>query len=296
MTEMFITDVIVGERARKDYGDLTDLIESIREHGVLSPIAVMPDHRLLCGGRRVEACRQVGLETIPFVVAKTQDDAVSMLRAERDENTCRKDMTVSERVALAQQIEELEQGPATERQAAGGGARWLGSAEPNQGPKAMPGEREPRSADVAAGAVGMSRVTYQRAKYVMDTAQDATVEPAAREAAQKAVADMDAGTETVTGAQRRVNRAFGDRPDDSLSRKPDKRPPAPPKYGGNRRKHAHQLEALATALSGAASAFEGVAVLDASVTKEEATRLTDDLSKQIRALNRINTLLKERTK
>jgi hypothetical protein len=65
-------------------------------------------------------------------------------------------MTVSERVALAQKIEELEQGPAAERMASTlrqGKEVPLGSADPS-GPKAMPGERIPRSADVtAAGAV-----------------------------------------------------------------------------------------------------------------------------------------------
>lgn len=62
-------------------------------------------------------------------------------------------MTVSERVALAQQIEELEKPKATERQGARTDLPTLGSGEPNV-PRAMPGERGPRSADVAAaGAV-----------------------------------------------------------------------------------------------------------------------------------------------
>ncbi len=70
-------------------------------------------------------------ETVPTVVAKTQDDA------------------------LGPQIEELERPKAAERMEAG---VTLGSAEPRV-PKAMSGEQGPRSADLAAGAVGMSRVT-----------------------------------------------------------------------------------------------------------------------------------------
>lgn len=73
------------------------------------------------------------------------------------------------------------------------------------------------------------------------------------------------------------------------------RPPAPPKYGV-RRKHLQVLEALATSLAGIAIAVDEVTQLDSSVTAEEATRLTGDLSASIRSLNRLNNLLKERTK
>jgi len=40
----------------------------------------------------------------------------------------------------------------------------------------------------------------------------------------------------------------------------------------------------------------GITELDASVTEEKAIALSDDLSKAIQALRRINNLLKERTK
>lgn len=71
--------------------------------------------------------------------------------------------------------------------------------------------------------------------------------------------------------------------------------PQPPRMGGNRRKHRQQIEALITSVSGALIAFEGVEVLDDSVTAEEAGALIADLSKQIQAITRINRLLKERT-
>lgn len=136
-----IADVIVGERARKDYGDLASLIESIREHGVLQPIGVLAGNRLLFGGRRLEACRQLGWESIPYTRPRTRDDALALLTAERDENTCRKDMTPEEQVDLGLRIEEIEGPRAQERQAEGQRAgaaatnemRWgvaSGSAEP----------------------------------------------------------------------------------------------------------------------------------------------------------------------
>src|SRR5690606_10616162 len=73
------------------------------------------------------------------------------------------------------------------------------------------------------------------------------------------------------------------------------RPPAPPKFGGNRRKHAEQLDALIVQLAGATAAFEGVTELDKSVTTEEAARLADGLSEAMKTLRQIHNLIKERT-
>ncbi len=66
-------------------------------------------------------------------------------------------MTVSEKVGLGQQIEALQRPAAAERQAEGGGARWLSSRDLKQ-------SRAPQTLEIAAEAVGMARVTYQRAK------------------------------------------------------------------------------------------------------------------------------------
>lgn len=64
----------------------------------------------------------------------------------------------------------------------------------------------------------------------------------------------------------------------------------------SRSKHADVIERLTTSLDGLAMAAREITALDESVTKQEAIRLTDDLSKQIEALNKLNRLLKERTK
>jgi len=53
--------------------ELEELAASIREHGVLQPLVVTPasdgdGYLLIAGGRRLEAARMVGLETVPVVV------------------------------------------------------------------------------------------------------------------------------------------------------------------------------------------------------------------------------------
>jgi ParB-like chromosome segregation protein Spo0J len=51
--------VIVGNRYRKDFGDLTTLAETIDEHGLLQPIGITEDNVLIFGERRLRAVRDV---------------------------------------------------------------------------------------------------------------------------------------------------------------------------------------------------------------------------------------------
>ncbi|HET7386828.1 MAG TPA: ParB/RepB/Spo0J family partition protein [Nocardioidaceae bacterium] len=298
-----IDDVIVGVRARKDYGDLGDLIDSIRGVGLLQPIGVLPGNRLLFGGRRLEACRRLGWEAIPYVVPQTQDDALTLLKAERDENTCRKEMTASEKVWLAKQIEELERPKARERRTEGarlGGQIRQGSAF---GPPVPEAGDQPyrRSSEVAAEAVGMSRKTYERAALVVATADAPDVPDEVRAVAQEAKAGMDAGTLSIKAAQHAVNAALG-RSAESVA--PPDRPSEPasePQQRTGRPSARHVIRVtglrnIVTRLSGYAEAITRDSTLDPALTSEEAARLTDDLSKSIAALQRLNRLVKERTR
>jgi hypothetical protein len=190
-----IEDVIVGERARKDYGDLTDLIESIRQHGLLQPIGVLPGNRLLFGGRRLEACKQLGWESIPYTRPRTQDHALALLKAERDENTCRKDMTLSELVELGRRIEEMERPAAQARMAAGAHrareVRWHGD-DGLRADDRSPSDRAANETRHRVGdTLGVSGATFERAKHILDLANDPNVPEEVREVARGAAAEMD---------------------------------------------------------------------------------------------------------
>lgn len=56
--------VSVKVRLRSHDGDLYPLEESIRKLGLLQPIIVDRNNVLIEGGRRLQACRNVGLETV----------------------------------------------------------------------------------------------------------------------------------------------------------------------------------------------------------------------------------------
>lgn len=79
---------------REEATGLSDLAESIREHGVLQPIRVVAAgdrYRLVYGQRRVLASRLAGRETIPATVA-TGTDAQSELAQAIVENIQREDL------------------------------------------------------------------------------------------------------------------------------------------------------------------------------------------------------------
>ncbi len=71
--------------------------------GLIHPIAITPEHRL-AGERRLAAARELGWDVIPVTVIHSLGDYASVLEAERDENTCRKNFTPSEAVAVADAI------------------------------------------------------------------------------------------------------------------------------------------------------------------------------------------------
>ena len=56
---------------RRDNGAVNDLVDSIRQHGLLQPLIVRPDGstlELVCGQRRLTACKILRWKTIPCIV------------------------------------------------------------------------------------------------------------------------------------------------------------------------------------------------------------------------------------
>jgi N6-adenosine-specific RNA methylase IME4 len=191
-----ISNIVILQRARKNAGDITALERSIQELGLLHPVVVTPDFALIAGYRRILAAKELGWTNIDVRVVESLTDAASELKAERDENTCRKDFCPSEAVALGERLEALERPKAKERQAAAGPKEGKGKKKIGSGklPQAVG-----RTRDVVGAAVGMSGKTYQQAKAVIQAAAE---NPALLPIVEK----MDA-TGSVAGAVRAVKRA-----------------------------------------------------------------------------------------
>lgn len=65
---MNIADIKVGKRIRKDMGDIEGLAADIAEIGLLHPIIVSPEGKLLAGERRLRAAEKLGWKTIDVIV------------------------------------------------------------------------------------------------------------------------------------------------------------------------------------------------------------------------------------
>ncbi|HVQ96112.1 MAG TPA: ParB/RepB/Spo0J family partition protein [Mycobacteriales bacterium] len=103
---------------RRDVGDVTELAESIRVHGLLQPVVVAPaadaDGRwvLIAGHRRAKAARWAGLVEVPAVVRPDLDTPGRQLEAMLVENGRRVDLTAIEEAEGYRQLKLFGYRPA----------------------------------------------------------------------------------------------------------------------------------------------------------------------------------------
>jgi ParB family chromosome partitioning protein len=94
-------------RLSYDEESLTELADSIREHGVLQPILVRPSgskYELIAGERRWRASGMVGRETIPAIVVEF--DEQTALEVSIIENLQREDVSPLEEAAMFRKMTE----------------------------------------------------------------------------------------------------------------------------------------------------------------------------------------------
>jgi ParB-like chromosome segregation protein Spo0J len=92
-----INDIIVGERMRGELTDIPELADSIERLGLIQAIVVQRDNFLLiCGARRLAACKRLGHD---HIMAQYYDEVDEYTRhaIEYEENTKRKDFSPQER-------------------------------------------------------------------------------------------------------------------------------------------------------------------------------------------------------
>ena len=107
--------VIKDDRIRKDFGDIQELADDIKENGLIQPPVVNKDYELLAGERRLRACESLGWKQIEVRMMDTRD-AEHELNVEISENDVRKGFTKSERVDYMKRLLRIEQAKAKERQ------------------------------------------------------------------------------------------------------------------------------------------------------------------------------------
>jgi ParB/RepB/Spo0J family partition protein len=106
--------IIVGEdRAREVMGDLEGLKNSMKESGLIQPLAVRDNHDgtylLLGGERRYTVLSMDGVPEIPARIYDRELNALETKVIEKAENFFRKDMEFWEYDKLIKEIHELQQ-------------------------------------------------------------------------------------------------------------------------------------------------------------------------------------------
>lgn len=91
-----LAEIVVEDRQRQDYGDIDDLAESLSKFGLIQPIVINHDRRLIAGGRRFAAATKLGWATIDVVYKETLSEA-DLYEMELEENVRRKDLSWQER-------------------------------------------------------------------------------------------------------------------------------------------------------------------------------------------------------
>jgi site-specific DNA-methyltransferase (adenine-specific) len=161
--EFQIASIRLGNRTRKDVGDLESLAESIAEIGILQPVVVTPDGRLIAGFRRIQACKKLGWKTIPVRVV----DLDRVVEGEFAENVFRKDFTLSEIAAIAKRLRPIVEKRAHQRRII-----------PLKQGKSVPvvqnldlGEKG-KSRNILARYVGVSSTTLEKIEAVVAAAEE----------------------------------------------------------------------------------------------------------------------------
>lgn len=111
VVDIELASVIIEPRQERSVGDLSGLMASIEDVGLLHPIVVGTDHKLKVGYRRLMAFRQMERDTIPAHLSDDLNDVIQALKAERDENVQRESLPWTVMVARGKELEALVKTP-----------------------------------------------------------------------------------------------------------------------------------------------------------------------------------------
>lgn len=290
-----IDDIRVGDRHRRHLGNIEKLAASIRERGLLHPVVVTPDGRLIAGQRRLEACKQLGWSEVTVTIISGLGDAHGLLCAERDENTCRQDMTPSEKASLGMALEELERPKAKERQRASGPASVAKREGRNDGPVNLPEPSTPagETRHIVGNAIGMSATSYERARSIVRASRDESLPKEVRSVATKAAEEMDR-TGKVTPAYNAAAETLGLRATNAAKRNGRaKKSPLPRRIGpGAEQRRVNDFEGIVINLVEMCRPLEHVTV-PVSLSTDRREEFIKDLTEAARAVRCFLKNLKE---
>jgi hypothetical protein len=146
---------------RRIYGkpDPADLVESVRVHGILEPIVISSERRVLSGHRRLAAARALGLQIVPVRVLEVPDEVQAIVHFNRQRRkTCQQ---------IARECEVLLPGLKRAADARREEGRRRGAQNQRDGRKSPRGPKR-RVLDDLAQIIDIARETLRRLLLVVD--------------------------------------------------------------------------------------------------------------------------------
>jgi hypothetical protein len=172
------------------YGDSdalkSELINDIKEVGILVPIVINQKNTIISGHRRFKVAKHLNLESVPVQPIKTKNklhEIEMLLRY----NLYREEKTVTQKTKEYRMRKKIEADKAKERQKAAGGDKRAVKAKIPEPPK-------PQSKDIAAKDSGLGhRKTADKAVEILEAAEKGDG------AAQSVLIDLDSHKITQVG-------------------------------------------------------------------------------------------------
>lgn len=90
-----IDQIFLKKRVRKNLGDLSQLMLSLKKHGLMNPIVITHENELIAGHRRFESAKRLGWPDIDVTII-SEPTAIEKLELELDENIHRRNLSPDE--------------------------------------------------------------------------------------------------------------------------------------------------------------------------------------------------------
>jgi len=164
-------------------------LQSVRESGVLVPLAIKANGTIISGHRRLKAALACDLDVVPVTIVEFPDELAER-QAIIDHNRQR-EKTLTQRMHESEALEEIERERANTRMLAGKALDPTATL-----PEGSKGETREKVAE----AIGMKPRTYDKAKKIYDAAQEGN------ETAQTALKEIDAGETSINAVYTEIKR------------------------------------------------------------------------------------------
>lgn len=152
-----IGKIVVKDRIRKDFGDIQELAQDIKDNGLINPPVVTPEFELIAGERRLRAMEYLDYKQLEVRIM-TVKDALHQLKLEISENENRKDFSFSEKMQWANQLKkEYEK---------------IAKMNMSKGGQGSPISDTLRTDEAVANDLDMGRDTYRKAEFVSKNADE----------------------------------------------------------------------------------------------------------------------------